>query len=45
MWEEGQTKSVGNKDGPQAFAELSVEWRKLGANIIGGCCRILPEHI
>jgi S-methylmethionine-dependent homocysteine/selenocysteine methylase len=22
-----------------------VEWRKLGASIIGGCCGSRPEHI
>ena len=44
-WEEGDTKIFDDDEGLQAFANLSVEWRKLGANIIGGCCRILPEHI
>ena len=44
-WEEGDTKCYDANGGLQAFAELSLEWRKLGANIIGGCCRILPIHI
>jgi len=24
---------------------MAKEWTKLGADIIGGCCRIGPEHI
>ncbi len=27
------------------FAELSVEWRNMGASIIGGCCRTGPAQI
>lgn len=27
------------------FAEQAIHWRDLGANIIGGCCRVTPEHI
>lgn len=27
------------------FAELSLEWRKMGASIIGGCCRTGPAQI
>ena len=30
---------------PDMFAELTVQWRELGASIIGGCCHIGPEHI
>lgn len=30
---------------PKLFVEMTKEWSKLGANIIGGCCRIGPEHI
>jgi homocysteine S-methyltransferase len=30
---------------PKYFVELSKEWTKLGAGIIGGCCRIGPKHI
>jgi homocysteine S-methyltransferase len=30
---------------PKFFAEMTKEWSKLGADIIGGCCRIGPEHI
>ena len=27
------------------FAEQAAHWRDLGARIIGGCCRVTPEHI
>lgn len=27
------------------FAELSLEWKKSGANILGGCCRTTPKTI
>ena len=30
---------------PIMFAEMAEEWIAEGANIIGGCCRIGPEHI
>jgi S-methylmethionine-dependent homocysteine/selenocysteine methylase/SAM-dependent methyltransferase len=30
---------------PQAFANLALEWRAEGAQIIGGCCGVTPEHI
>lgn len=30
---------------PKLFVKMTQEWSKLGANIIGGCCRIGPEHI
>jgi homocysteine S-methyltransferase len=30
---------------PQHFVAMSKEWAKLGADMIGGCCRIGPEHI
>jgi len=30
---------------PKSFAEMTKEWLKFGADIIGGCCRIGPEHI
>ena len=39
-WHDG--KEHGNSE---IVPRLSVEWRKLGATIIGGCCRINPEHI
>ena len=30
---------------PAEFGTFSREWRKLGAGIIGGCCRTGPAHI
>ena len=30
---------------PKLFIEMAKEWVKLGADIIGGCCRIGPHHI
>lgn len=31
--------------GPAEYAELALEWRADGAQIIGGCCGVTPEHI
>ena len=31
--------------GPAEFAELAVQWREEGAQLIGGCCGTTPEHI
>jgi homocysteine S-methyltransferase len=33
------------KTGPAEFAQLALEWREEGAQIIGGCCGTTPEHI
>ncbi len=30
---------------PAEFGTYSREWRKLGAGLIGGCCRTTPDHI
>ena len=30
---------------PSEFGTYSREWRKLGAGVIGGCCRTTPAHI
>ena len=30
---------------PAEFGTFSREWRKLGAALIGGCCRTTPAHI
>lgn len=30
---------------PNLFVAIAKEWLELGADIIGGCCRIGPEHI
>lgn len=31
--------------GPEEYAGLAAEWREEGAQIIGGCCGVTPEHI
>jgi S-methylmethionine-dependent homocysteine/selenocysteine methylase/SAM-dependent methyltransferase len=31
--------------GGDEYAELAVEWRQEGAQLIGGCCGVRPEHI
>ena len=30
---------------PEAYAELALSWRDEGAQVIGGCCGVSPEHI
>ena len=30
---------------PAEFGTYSREWRKLGAGLIGGCCRTTPDHV
>jgi S-methylmethionine-dependent homocysteine/selenocysteine methylase len=30
---------------PERYAEFARDWRKAGAQIIGGCCGTTPEHI
>ncbi|MDX1576802.1 MAG: homocysteine S-methyltransferase family protein, partial [Kiloniellales bacterium] len=30
---------------PEAYAGFAREWRALGADILGGCCGIGPDHI
>lgn len=30
---------------PAEFGTYSREWRKLGASVIGGCCRTTPDHV
>jgi S-methylmethionine-dependent homocysteine/selenocysteine methylase/SAM-dependent methyltransferase len=31
--------------GPGEYAELALEWRAEGAQIVGGCCGTSPEHL
>lgn len=31
--------------GPDDYADLALAWREEGAQIIGGCCGVMPEHI
>ncbi len=30
---------------PEDYGELALQWRSEGAQIIGGCCGVMPEHI
>jgi len=30
---------------PQRYAQFAREWKKMGAQVIGGCCGTGPEHI
>lgn len=30
---------------PQAYSAMSLEWHKMGAVMIGGCCRTRPSHV
>ncbi len=30
---------------PERFAELALSWRAEGAQIVGGCCGVTPDHI
>lgn len=46
----GQTYHAASKtwqgiSDPVAFVAMAREWHALGADILGGCCRIGPEHI
>ncbi len=31
--------------GPEDYAQIALQWRQEGAQIIGGCCGVTPEHI
>jgi S-methylmethionine-dependent homocysteine/selenocysteine methylase len=31
--------------GPQAYADAALEWLRLGARLVGGCCDTTPAHI
>ncbi len=31
--------------GPDEYARLALQWREEGAQIVGGCCGVTPEHI
>lgn len=39
------SKSWKGVSNPMAFGEMAHEWLALGANMVGGCCRIGPEAI
>lgn len=38
-------KTWGGESDPATFGTMSREWRKMGAVMIGGCCRTRPAHI
>ena len=40
-----ESKSWKGISDPDIFQKMASEWLGLGVNIIGGCCRIGPEHI
>ncbi len=42
---DAQTKTWCTTSEPASFSQLAQEWISLGADIIGGCCRIGPTHI
>lgn len=42
---QADTKSWLGISDPMAFEIMAKEWITLGADIIGGCCRIGPDHI
>jgi homocysteine S-methyltransferase len=39
------SKTWSNSTDPIIFVEMAKEWIELGADILGGCCRIGPKHI
>jgi len=43
-WDAERRCWTGSSD-PADFGGLAEEWRKAGAQIIGGCCRTGPEHV
>jgi homocysteine S-methyltransferase len=43
-WDAKHRRWKGERD-PGHFAAYAKDWIKVGANIIGGCCRTGPEHI
>ncbi|MEL7118368.1 MAG: homocysteine S-methyltransferase [Bacteroidota bacterium] len=40
-----ETKTWLGLSDPDSFVSMTKEWVKMGADIIGGCCRIGPRHI
>lgn len=41
----GENQGWTGESVPAEFGTFSREWRKLGAGLIGGCCRTTPAHI
>ena len=44
-YESGRGWRFDERVGPDEYAELALEWRGEGAQIIGGCCGTSPGHI
>ena len=40
-----ETRSWSGNSNPHDFGDMAREWRKAGADWIGGCCRTGPDHI
>jgi homocysteine S-methyltransferase len=40
-----ESKTWSGLSDPGVFASMAKEWLQLGSDIIGGCCRIGPDHI
>ena len=40
-----QSKSWSGTRHPESFGTAAREWRKMGATLLGGCCRTTPAHI
>ena len=40
-----KSKSWFGVSDPKGFEKMALEWNEKGADIIGGCCRIGPDHI
>jgi homocysteine S-methyltransferase len=40
-----KSKSWFGMSDPAAFEKMAQEWNEIGADIIGGCCRVGPEYI
>ncbi len=40
-----ETRTWSGISDPQDFQSMAGEWLSLGADVVGGCCRIGPEHI
>lgn len=40
-----KSKSWFGVSDPKGFEKMALEWNDKGADIIGGCCRIGPDHI
>jgi S-methylmethionine-dependent homocysteine/selenocysteine methylase len=41
----GATWHFDERIGPDDYAQLALAWRAEGAQIVGGCCGVTPEHM